>query len=331
MWGRALHKKILFGRRGGNGKNKKPFNNVKKRGFREVYAEYIVEGVNIPTLLNKLKRSGVSVYSVKRVERNAVILWVKINEEQKFFAIIENLCYNVKKVKNRGKFLFLYELISAPTALLGALIFTVLSVIFSGLIMGVTFVGNGSVYSEEVNSYLHSQGVKEKTFFQSVDLDNLANGILSSFDEFSFVSCKKRGNTLLIELILAENETHIKADGQKDLYADLDGVVEEIKIYRGTSNVKIGDEVKKGDLLVSGFMEIKEKRVEVNALAQVTLTAKKEFTYISASDKDSEAAIAFALSSFARECDSAVVDRLEENGEYYYKVTVYYKRVIYTG
>ncbi len=325
-----MYKKILSGRRGGDRENKKSNNRLKRVIGKEVYAEYKVQGQNLVNLLNKLKKEGIDLFSVKFVGRNAVTLRVKIKDEQKFFAITDNLCYNVKKVKDKGKFLFLYKLLSSPSVIVSALIFIALSVVLSGVIMGVSYTGNGVRYKEEVEAYLNEKGIKEKVLFFTIDLEELSNGILSSSDRFSFVSCKKKGNTLLINLVLAENKTHISSDAEKDLYSNADGVVQEIKLYRGTACVEVGSTVKKGDLLVSGYVEIKEQRLQVNALAVITLLAEKEFTYI-AEDNEEEKVKAFALASFNGEAEDVLVDKEEKNGKYYYRVTVYYKWVIYTG
>lgn len=325
-----MYKKILSGRRGGKWKNKKPSPKLEKTLPGGVFCEYIVSGQNLVNLLNKLKKEEIEVQDVKFYKRNTLTLRVKIKDEQKFFAIIKNLCYNVKKVKNKGKLLFLYNLLLSPSIIVGAVAFIVLTIIFSGMIMGVSYTGNGARYSAEVSAYLESKGIVERTFFSAVDLEGLANDLLSSSDKFSFVSCKKKGNTLLINLILAENKTNLLSGKEKNLYSSDFGVVQEIKVYRGTALVSVGDFVNKGDMLVSGHMEIKEKRVEVNALAVVTLLAEQQFTYI-AEDNAEEEAKAFALSSCPFEAEDVSVDKREKNGKYYYRVKVYYKRIIYTG
>ncbi len=318
-------------RRCDSGQNKKHFSKLNNKGFSNVYSTFLVEGLNLSNLLNKLKKEGVEVFNAKLVKAKVLSLCIKISDEQKFFAITNILCYNVKKVKNRGKFLFLYNLLRSPSLCLGVAIFIALSVCLSNFVLGFTFVGNGSRYKNQVISYLNDNGIREKAFLDKVDLDKLSSGILSRFDEFSFVSCKKNGNRLLIELVLSDNQTHIKKDGEKDLYSTVSGVVEEIKVYRGTPSVSVGDRVDEGSLLVSGYMDIKDKRVEVNALAVVTVKASKEFTYISESSEYHEEAKAFALASFNEEASDVFVDKSQLNGKYYYKVTIYYKRVIYTG
>ena len=323
-----MHKKIFRFRFGDNGKNKK---RIDKIGQNLIYAEYEIKGVNLSNLLNRLKKEGIGLYKVRFIKEKTVTLRVKIKDEKKFFAITKNLCYNVKKIKSCGKLLPLINLLKSPSVIVGALVFIIVSVYFSNLILGFTFIGSGVRHSDEVVLYLEKAGIKENSFIDKRELEKVANGILSSTDKFSFVSVKKKGSRLIIELILSEKKPQIKNDSEKNLYSTVDGVVEDIKLYRGTSMVKVGDRVNSGDMLVLGQMEIKEKVLEVNALAVVTIKAQKEFNYISSFDNDEENAINFATSSFNEEIEEVVALKQQKNGKYYYKVTVFYKRIIYTG
>ena len=314
-------------RRGDNGNNKKSFDRV---GSKYIYSEYEVKGVNLSSLLNRARKEGILVKNVKFSKEKTLTLWVKVKDEKKFFAITKNLCYNVKRIRNCGKLLFLINLLNSPSIIMGAVIFTLLTIYFSGLILGFSFTGSGKRYSEEVVSLLSERGVKKGVFIFNENLESLSNEIIKSSDKFSFVSLKKKGNRLVVELVLSENKPYIKGE-VKDLLSTESGVIEDIKVYRGTAMVSVGDSVEKGDLLILGQMQVKEKLLEVNALGIVTIKVSREFNYILDSDNDEEKAIAFALSSLDEEAESVSVDKSEKNGKYYYKVKAYYKRIIYTG
>ncbi len=323
-----MHKKIFRFRRGDNGKNKRRFYKI---GQNLVFVEYEINGVNLANLLNKIKKEGISLYKVRFIKEKSLTIRIKSKDEKKFFAITKNLCYNVKRIRDCGKMFPIINLLKNPSVLVGALLFILLSVYFSNFILGVTFVGSGVRYSDEVLSYLNDLGIRENKIIDKNKLEEVSSKILSSTNKFSFVSVKKKGNRLIVELVLSEKEPYIQKNSERDLYCDVDGVVEDIKLYRGTCMVKVGDKVDKGDLLVLGQMEIKEKVLEVNALAVVTIKTQKEFNYISSFDNDEENAIIFATSSFNEEIADVLVDKTNQNGKYYYKVTVLYKRIIYTG
>ncbi len=289
-----------------------------------------MSSVNTEVILNKLKRAGVELYEVKKIDVKNVRLCVKITDEQKFFAIVKDLCYNIKKEKNRGSMVWFYRLLRSPGILFGSIAFAIICIFFSNVILSFSFTGNGSVYKEEIIKYFESENIKKFSLFSSIELDTLADEIVTQFDRYSFVSCKKRGNRLVVEMVLAKNEGFVNKNGAKELYSDSDGVVKDIKVYRGTALVSVGDQVKSGDLLISGYMDVKDKRVETGALAIVTLSIKKEKNYISDIDND-EMALTFAQAFCEEGCLVVIENKEKLNGKYYYKLSIYLDRVIYTG
>ena len=310
-------------------KNKKFINSIK-----EVYAEYLVEGFNVETFLNKLEKEEVELKWVKKTKNKGCKVSVKLKDEQKFFAISKKLCYNVKKIKNRGKLLWLYNLLISPGIIVGCLLFIAISVFVNDLVLGFTFVGNGKVYSEQVTKYLNENGITQMRRFSQIDLKKVSNKILADNENFSFVSCQKVGNRIRIELVLAENKTHVNLNNNKDLICSVDGVVDKIYLYRGTSLVGEGDEVKKGDVLVAGYAEIRENRVEVNALAVVIVKIEESYTYILQGEFEEENAKLLALNEKEYGQDELEVKSILKqkiNDKYYYKVDVEYKISLYTG
>lgn len=320
-----MFKKVLFGGYADLRKNKWNFDKIKG-----VYSEYKVKGVNIEVLLNTLKKNNIQVYNCKYIENKTICITVKLIDEQKFFAISKKLCYNVKKVKNSGKFLWLYKLITNPGIIVGCLLFVLLTSVFSDFVFGFKFVGDGRIYSNLVETQLQEMGVTRLSRFSKIDEKALANTILTENDEFSFVNCKKQGNNLVIELILSESKPHINTTTNKDLVSQYDGVIDKIYLYRGTPLFKEGEQVKKGDVLVGGYVVIKENIVEVNALAVVVIKFNRQVSCVLDEDND-ELAKSFVLDSIEENGQVVNIIKEQKNGKYYYTVDIEYKISLYTG
>ena len=72
-------------------------------------------------------------------------------------------------------------------------------------------------------------------------------------DKFSWASFNVQGSVLTVELKKSKNINKTKSP--TNLSAGYDGVIKKIDVKSGTSMVKVGDAVAKGDLLVSGIVE----------------------------------------------------------------------------
>jgi len=306
-------------------------NQVGRKGVGGIYTVYEIRGLNLDRFLNTVKNRGVEMYDVKKQGNKKLIVSVSYFKSQKFFAIAKELCYNIKKVRDKGKGYPLLQLYRSFGMVIGALIFFITSFLFSDLIFAFSFEGSGSLYKRETEAYLYSKGVKPFTRFSSFELEELEDGILAVNPHLSFASCIKKGNRLIINTALSSEKVKTLPTDVYALYSDVDGIVESVKVYRGTAKVSAGDEVKSGQLLVEGSVLIKEQTVKINVLATVTVRVKEVVIYRSKNAEDELNATIFAEEQLSdKEILKTTVVKTQENGEYVYAVAAEYRRIIYT-
>lgn len=300
-------------------------------GYENVraYCTYRVRGVNLDALLNTLARRGVEIEKAEKTDPKTLFITLKFSEKRKFFAIISELCYtDIKRVKTFGRDYPLVFLFKNAGLILGAIIFIVSSFFIGDRIFSVTYKGSGKTLYREAEAYLNKEGVAPFTRFSEINLETLADGILASSPRLSFVSCTKRGNRLVVELVLSEKERGVLRGDCKELLAEEDGVVESIKVYRGTAKVKAGDSVKKGEILATGTAMVGEEETFVGLIGSATLLVEKNFTYYSENDGEEKIAEMLAENRYGDNgCGSSVI-KTEENGEYKYVVAITYRRVL---
>ena len=315
---------------GGRGRLRK--NKVGGKVLSKVFAVYEIRGLNLDYFINTVRNKGIDLYDVKKIDNKCMIVSVSLWKSKKFFAIAKELCYNIKKVREKGKGYPLLKLARSFGMVIGAIVFMLTAYVANDTLFDFSFTGSGSVYKREVMGYLNEQGVKQWVRFSSFDLQKLEDGILASNSHLSFASCKKQGSVLNIELVLSQDEVDTLDGNVYSLTAPVDGVVEKIKVYRGTAQVDVGDAVNEGDLLVGGYAVIKDQTVKINVLATVTLKVEQTVTYRSVSDCDENNALIFAQETLAdKEILSSTVQKFVDGKEYIYKVTTIYRQVIVAG
>lgn len=297
-----------------------------------VYQTYSVNGANVDYFINKCAKKGITLINVKKTSVNGVVLTIKLNQTKKFFAINKDLCYNIKKIKSSGLLYPVYYLSKNIGLVLGALVFAIVSFFASDLIFGFSYIGTGAIYSQKLSEYLNVKGVKVYSRFSEIDLKSLQNDILRESPYLTFASCEKQGNRLIIRTELAEIPTQRLEGNVKELRADVDGVVELVKVYRGTATVSVGDQVNSGDLLVDGYALIKEQILPINVIAEVTLKANCFYEYFSPKDNLEEQAQVFAEVYFAdRQAKCSKVEKITVQGGFKYKVTLDFLRIYCVG
>ena len=162
-------------------------------------------------------------------------------------------------------------------------------------------------------------------------MSRLEDGILASNERLSFVSCEKRGTRLEIQLVLAKDSVKTLNGNQYQLVSTCDGVIESIKVYRGTAQYNVGDKVLSGDVIVDGYAVIKEQTVKINVLACVSILTQKTYTYQSIRDGEEDIAVAFAMEELVFPTIAYTVEKTQTERGYTYTVTLQYRQVIYVG
>lgn len=290
--------------------------------MKRLYTRYTIEGLNLDRLINTLSRHGIKLYRIRKINRKTLKFSLKSADKQKFFAIMENMCYNVTESGEYGLGLLPALCLRNPGVLVGicALAFT----LFFGdqLLTGIEYRGTGNLYFAEAEVCLAENGVRPYTFFFSHDGDLLAKELLKN-PHFSFASVKKEGNRLVVELAAADEETPLFT-AKSALCAPEAGVVEYIKLYRGTARVTAGDAVERGAVLLDGSVLSGETELNVCVLGEVGLLIT-DTAVIAAEDEDR------AIALFCARADREYIAVSAERAEGGFRVAGRYRRILYGG
>ncbi len=307
-------------------------NNKRGTNFIGVKNTYLVQGLNLDRFLHYAKNKGITLYDIKKITNKRIIVSVSLSESKKFFAIAKEMCYNIKKIKQKGITLPLFLLWKRVGIVLGAIIFCINAYVYSDFIYGFDFSGSGSVLEKEVLAYLNGVGIKPFSRFSDINIEKLEDQILASQKNLSFVGIAKRGNTLCFDLALASDNTEMLKGDIYSLRSDANGIIEKIKVYRGTAVVAEGDSVKNGDLLVDGYMIIKEQTLKINVIATVWIIASQEFVFTDLRQGQEEKVTLLAKAMMVdKDVVSTSVVCTKDNDEYVYRITINYRYIIYAG
>ena len=294
---------------------------------------YEINGLNLDRLLNFARNKGITLFNVKKLSNKKLIVTVSFKESQNFFAIANKMCYNIKKVRDGGRAYLLLSMYRSLGILVGAILITLSMIVFDDLLLGVDFTGSGSIYQREVNNYLIENGVVKFSRFSNYDLSVLEDGIVASNQHLTFASCKKVGSRLVVNLELSKDKVPTLDGNVYQLISPVSGEIEDIKVYRGTAIKKVGEQVKKGELIVDGYVILKEQTVKINVLASVTLICEQEYVVeFSSADKKKEAIILLEQKLVDMEIVGSETEIIKiEDNKYQYKVTLKYRHVMCVG
>lgn len=135
-----------------------------------------------------------------------------------------------------------------------------LLIMMSQYIWKVDIAGNIYYSDQIINDFLEQNHAGYASLKKRIDCKELQDEIRAEFDDITWVSAKIEGTHLYIEIkerlrILDVTDSN-QENAPSDLIATEDGIVESITTRQGTPLVMAGDEVSRGDILVSGTVEL---------------------------------------------------------------------------
>lgn len=121
----------------------------------------------------------------------------------------------------------------------------------------ITIEGNLAITEDMFSEFLEEKGVYVGIKSSKIDIEQLEKDIRKEFGEITWTSAKLSGTELIISV--KENDailSPVQETEIADLYAEESGVIVEMIVRSGVPQVKIGDAVEAGTLLVSGSVPV---------------------------------------------------------------------------
>lgn len=137
------------------------------------------------------------------------------------------------------------------SALLGVII-----VILSSLpVWDIRISGNEVVPDALILNRLEECGFSIGSAWGKLELSDIEYDMLGKCEEISWININRVGTVAFVKVIESADKPNeqTKPVGYANIVADRDCIIEEITVSAGTPVVKVGDAVRKGDLLIMGI------------------------------------------------------------------------------
>ena len=133
----------------------------------------------------------------------------------------------------------------------GLAIYVVALVMMPKIVWGVNVSGNERISDSELQSALRNIGIYSGAKIEDIDAANMRLRLALLLPDVSWAAVNVDGAFVNVEIREADNRQDTD-NTPCNLVANCDGRISAVYVKQGTATVKVGDGVRKGDLLVSG-------------------------------------------------------------------------------
>ena len=235
------------------------------------YVNIEVEGIFVERFINICKSKRILLWNVKLKKGVRLYANIGINDYKNIRTIAKKTKTKIKIRKKCGipfilnrykkRKIFAFILVAGVIAI----------AILSNFIWNIDISGNESIETSEILQALQEEGLKMGAYKGKLDTNSVINSIRLKRKDIAWMGITLKGTNAKVEI----KETTIAPDIiDNDEYcsiiADKDCMITKINVQNGMAKVKEGDIVKKGDILVNGYLEGKYTGIRyVHAMANI--------------------------------------------------------------
>lgn len=215
--------------------------------------------------LNLCGSHDILIWNLKPCE-DGYTFCISVKGFRRLKPILKKTKTHIKILKRTGAPFATFRYRKRKIFVAGIFFFGILLYYLSGFVWNIEINGNSYLSNEVILDFLAEEACSFGTKKTDISCERLEEALRSRYSEVIWTSIKIYGTKMTVDIqenLLPEEQYEKKEDTVYDIVAAKDGVVSEIVTRSGTPLVTAGTEVKKGDILVSGRLEIMNDDGEV--------------------------------------------------------------------
>ena len=215
-----------------------------------------IEGYYIERFINICKNNKIIIWNLKRNKDINLIFNVGIKDFKDICKIAKKTRCKLK-VKSKKGLPFLLDRYKKRK------IFGILLIILIGLtILSSNFVWNVEIIEEDNNVLeniekdLKEAGLEVGKWKNKINTKDIINKIRLKRNDIAWMGIEMKGTNVIVKLVKAEEKPEIiNEDEYCNIVSNKAGIITKINAQTGTANVKVGETVNVGDILINRWME----------------------------------------------------------------------------
>ena len=218
------------------------------------YVEISLWGTNPERVLNMALSRGISIWDIRLAGDKHYQLKVSLGGYKALRLLVRSSSCKVKIIGKKGLPFFLMRAKRRKVLVLGTFFFCLALYVLSSFVWFVEVKGNELVSTEIILAKAEEHGLKKGVPLASFEKNKIAERLLSEFTQLSWVGIEAQGTKIVIQVAEKTFPSTDEENMLSNLIAREDGIIEELLVLKGNPQIREGDQVKKGQVLILGLV-----------------------------------------------------------------------------
>ncbi len=220
------------------------------------YVIVSVEGFFIERFLNICRNQKIVIEHLEMKNSTYVIFRILKSDFKKIRCIAKNTKCKVRIKRKFGLPFLINRYRKRKVFAVALVVIAIFIFIITRFVWNVEVHGNKNIETCEILNMLEEYGIRSGNLKSKINKERIGNLIRLNREDISWIGISIKGTNAIITIEEAVLKPEIIDKSEIcNIVSDVDGTISKIIVQSGTARVSVGDEVKKGDILVEGIME----------------------------------------------------------------------------
>lgn len=229
---------------------------------------------DLSAALTQIAETNVQLLGVEWLDELTCRATIQQRDYAKLQECIQHRGDQLKIIRKSGIYYSARSLMRRPVLLVGAVVFFLLAVFLPTRVLFVQIEGNTSIPTRRILEVASNCGVSFFASRREIRSEKVKNALLEQMPELQWIGVNTVGCVATISVKEKSTAGQIEKPSESvgSIVASRDGIIWECTVIRGNPVCKIGQAVKAGQVLVSGYTDcgisIRATRAEAEVYAQ---------------------------------------------------------------
>ena len=220
------------------------------------YVRITVEGYYIERFINICTTNKILIWNLKREKGVKLHLNVGIKDFYRTVKVAKKLKCKIKIEKKRGVPFLLNRYRKRKSFLISLIIIVIALYMSSNYIWNIDIQIEENLQLENIEQDVKNAGLEIGNLKSKINTQEIVNKIRLERDDISWMGISLEGTNAVVKVVKAKEAPQIINEEEYcNIVAKKGGVITEIIAQNGTAQVKVGDTVEQGQVLIQGTME----------------------------------------------------------------------------
>ena len=257
-------------------------------------------GADIPALLERIVKSGIPLFRVSNQDILTVHVWLRRKDLPKLKLVTQHQGADMRIIQRTGIYWTFISLIRRPIMILGIALIMLLSWWVPTRVFFIQVEGNASVPDKLILEEAAQCGIAFGASRREVRSEKMKNNLLSALPQLQWTGVNTHGCTAIISVRERSKQEETPSNiGVSSIVAERDGIIYSCTVTNGNQLCTIGQAVRAGEVLVSGYTDCGIKIQATRAQAEIFAQTVRQLTVVSPLDYTQKGAIYETVKNFS--------------------------------